>query len=236
MEVQTTQYFHLANQSVLNPFSFTLQSNTKPFSCQVQAVVSGLFTSSFALGNFCGPTVSGIMYDLITFKNNAIILQVLVAIVFLMNVVCALLKSNPTPYTYISSSHSVPELPDRRDSGGFSICILFFLKHDQSMQNVYKSTLYREKKKTTEISSAPITYKCLIFRPFPPNLRIKSQNVLMKCCSFSGVASGYNFATLSRTTDLCSFSGVASGYHQKPSYRGTASPQHKTQVFFLKIY
>jgi len=87
-----------------------------PESMEVQAVVSGLFTSSFALGNFCGPTVSGIMYDLITFKNNAIILQVLVAIVFLMNVICALLKSNPSSYSYISSSHSVPELPDRRDS------------------------------------------------------------------------------------------------------------------------
>merc|ERR1712037_372890 len=30
-------------------------------SMEVQAVVSGLFTSSFALGNFCGPTVSGII-------------------------------------------------------------------------------------------------------------------------------------------------------------------------------
>ncbi len=27
---------------------------------EVQAIVSGLFTSSFALGNFCGPTISGI--------------------------------------------------------------------------------------------------------------------------------------------------------------------------------
>ena len=26
---------------------------------EVQAIVSGLFTSSFALGNFCGPTISG---------------------------------------------------------------------------------------------------------------------------------------------------------------------------------
>ena len=111
MEVQT--------QSDNDPVS---QSDTYwhlVWSHKVQAVVSGLFTSSFALGNFCGPTVSGIMYDLITFKNNAIILQALVAIVFLMNVLCALLKSNPTSYNYISSSHSVPELPDRRDSGRF---------------------------------------------------------------------------------------------------------------------
>ena len=94
-----------------------VESDTDLAWFQVQAVVSGLFTSSFALGNFCGPTVSGIMYDLITFKNNAIILQALVAIVFLMNVICALLKSDPNSYAYISSS--VPELPDRRDSGGY---------------------------------------------------------------------------------------------------------------------
>ena len=32
-------------------------------SMEVQAVVSGLFTASFALGNFCGPTLAGIIYD-----------------------------------------------------------------------------------------------------------------------------------------------------------------------------
>jgi len=32
-------------------------------SMEIQAVVSGLFTASFALGNFCGPTLSGIIYD-----------------------------------------------------------------------------------------------------------------------------------------------------------------------------
>jgi len=54
------------------------------------------------------------MYDLIDFKNNAIILQALVAIIFVVNMLCAVLKSNSTQYTYISSS--VPELPDRRES------------------------------------------------------------------------------------------------------------------------
>ena len=55
------------------------------------------------------------MYDLIDFKNNAIILQALVAIIFVVNMLCAMLKSNSTQYTYISSS--IPELPDRRESG-----------------------------------------------------------------------------------------------------------------------
>ena len=34
-------------------------SSGVPDSMEVQAVVSGLFTASFALGNFCGPTISG---------------------------------------------------------------------------------------------------------------------------------------------------------------------------------
>jgi len=87
-----------------------------PETMEVQAVVSGLFTSSFALGNFCGPTISGIMYDLITFKNNAMIVQAIVVVVALLNVVCAVLKSERVAYSYLPSSPTVPELPDRRDS------------------------------------------------------------------------------------------------------------------------
>ena len=43
---------------------------------QVQSLVSGLFTSAFALGNFTGPTLSGILYDSIGFGYNCLVVQV----------------------------------------------------------------------------------------------------------------------------------------------------------------
>lgn len=44
--------------------------------------------------------------------------QAIVVVVALLNVVCAVLKSERVAYSYLPSSPTVPELPDRRDSGG----------------------------------------------------------------------------------------------------------------------
>ena len=56
-----------------------------PSSMEVQALVSGMFTSSFALGNFFGPTLSGVFYDQLGggtagFAYNTVILQALVVV------------------------------------------------------------------------------------------------------------------------------------------------------------
>ena len=45
------------------------------FCLKVQSLVSGLFTSAFALGNFVGPTLSGILYDSIGFSYNCLVIQ-----------------------------------------------------------------------------------------------------------------------------------------------------------------
>ena len=42
--------------------------------------MSGLFTSAFALGNFAGPTLSGILYDSIGFSYNCLVIQACLAI------------------------------------------------------------------------------------------------------------------------------------------------------------
>jgi MFS family permease len=69
-----------------------------PDSLELQSVVSGLFTSSFAMGNFCGPTVSGILYDAVGFNYNCLILQALVFIVFLFNIISFMLtRTSKTP-------------------------------------------------------------------------------------------------------------------------------------------
>lgn len=82
-----------------------------PESMEVQAVVSGLFTSSFALGNFAGPTISGVLYDQIDFKNNGCIMQALVCVILVANVLCAICTPEEPAYTYLPN---VPELPQER--------------------------------------------------------------------------------------------------------------------------
>lgn len=54
-------------------------------SMEVQALVSGMFTSSFAIGNFFGPTLSGVLYDELGggtagFASNTVVLQALVMV------------------------------------------------------------------------------------------------------------------------------------------------------------
>eukprot|EP00092_Neocalanus_flemingeri_P107350 GFUD01137792.1.p1 GENE.GFUD01137792.1~~GFUD01137792.1.p1 ORF type:complete len:280 (+),score=82.29 GFUD01137792.1:238-1077(+) len=90
-----------------------------PDSLEVQSVVSGLFTSSFALGNFCGPTVSGILYDAVGFNYNCLILQGLVIIVFIFNICTFLLtpttKTVSKPDVLSSHSYQLTDRPDRPD-------------------------------------------------------------------------------------------------------------------------
>ena len=79
--------------------------------------MSGLFTASFALGNFCGPTLSGIIYDQAGFSYNCLVLQFLVAIVLVLNIICYFVPEGEPEY------EAIPDTPtaglsglDRRDS------------------------------------------------------------------------------------------------------------------------
>ena len=89
-----------------------------PDSLEVQSVVSGLFTSSFALGNFCGPTVSGILYDAVGFQHNCLILQALVFIILMVNIVSYILTPTsrelpkPDVESLPSCSSQLSETPD----------------------------------------------------------------------------------------------------------------------------
>ena len=61
-----------------------------------QSVVSGLFTSAFAAGNFCGPTLSGILYDVVGFTYNSVIIQCLLILVFSLNLLFYLINNSKT--------------------------------------------------------------------------------------------------------------------------------------------
>ena len=68
----------------------------------MQALVSGLFTSAFALGNFCGPTLSGLLFDSIGFGYNCLVLQILAVLMCCLNLASFLLTPSTKP----------PGLPD----------------------------------------------------------------------------------------------------------------------------
>ena len=88
-----------------------------PESMEVQAVVSGLFTASFALGNFCGPTLSGIIYDQAGFSYNCLVLQLLVLVVLALNTVCYCCSGPSRPdYEAIPDTPTATIDTDRRNS------------------------------------------------------------------------------------------------------------------------
>ena len=58
-----------------------------PAAADTQAAIAGLFTSAFAAGNFFGPTISGVLYDVVGFSYNSLIIQCLLALFFGLNIV-----------------------------------------------------------------------------------------------------------------------------------------------------
>merc|ERR1712098_323074 len=56
-------------------------------STDLQASIGGLFISFFALGNFLGPTISGILFDVIGFGNNSMLIICFLALIIEMNLI-----------------------------------------------------------------------------------------------------------------------------------------------------
>lgn len=95
-------------------------------------LVSGLWTSIFAFGAFIGPTASGVLYDAIGFRESVyfiIVWQVLVAIVFILFLLCS--RKRPKMYKEISPNESIV-----RKSGDDIISDRF----DRSRQSSFSST------------------------------------------------------------------------------------------------
>jgi len=67
-----------------------------PDASDTQAVIAGLFTSSFAAGNFLGPTISGVLYEVVGFSHNSLIIQCILLLVILLNFVFYTLRNKKT--------------------------------------------------------------------------------------------------------------------------------------------
>ena len=70
------------------------------------------------MGNFCGPTVSGILYDVVGFSYNCLILQGLVCVVFIFNTISYIVTpttktiSRPDVEDLTSPSYQLTDRPD----------------------------------------------------------------------------------------------------------------------------
>lgn len=78
-----------------------------PDSIATYGLVSGLWTSTFALGAFVGPSVSGLLYDSIGFRHAVIFIIVLHAIVALVGLITIMCERTPQPYKELNSNDSL---------------------------------------------------------------------------------------------------------------------------------
>ncbi|XP_065203816.1 MFS-type transporter SLC18B1-like [Planococcus citri] len=92
---------------LVSSFADALQtaiSSGLPNDIETYGMVSGLWTSSFALGAFIGPTVSGVLYDQYTFANASLFLIILV---FVMVIIELLSLSNIPRKQQLTTSSSI---------------------------------------------------------------------------------------------------------------------------------
>ncbi|CAG9771956.1 unnamed protein product [Ceutorhynchus assimilis] len=72
-----------------------------PNDLETYALVSGLWTSTFALGAFIGPSIAGILYDTIGFRNASMFIVVIHSLVGIVTVAYMIASKKPTGYIEI---------------------------------------------------------------------------------------------------------------------------------------
>lgn len=100
--------FYLSPVSI----SFPNSKNGSPDNIETYGLVSGLWTSTFALGAFVGPSVSGLLYDSIGFREAVIFVVVLHAIVALIGFISILCDRTPQPYKEVTASEPLLKRQD----------------------------------------------------------------------------------------------------------------------------
>ena len=64
---------------------------------EIYALIAGIWTSAFALGNFIGPTLGGFLVDYIGFRNATTVFQVKIKAVLYLFVKISLMKIENIP-------------------------------------------------------------------------------------------------------------------------------------------
>lgn len=80
---------------------------------ETYGLISGLWTSTFALGAFIGPSVSGFLFDAIGFRRACIFIVGLLVIVAIILFVFLMFEKSPTPYKEIDGNESLIKSTDK---------------------------------------------------------------------------------------------------------------------------
>lgn len=91
-------------RNILDKFFYSCSRHGLPDSIQTYGLVSGLWTSTFALGAFVGPSVSGLLYDSIGFREAVIFIIVLHAVVGLVGLIAIMCERTPQPYKEVDAT------------------------------------------------------------------------------------------------------------------------------------
>ena len=86
-------------------------SNGFPDDIQTYGLVSGMWTSTFALGAFIGPSAAGALFDLVGFAWATVfvtVLHVVVAVLFILNMCCTS-RRRPSNGIYTKIHHSLAQ-------------------------------------------------------------------------------------------------------------------------------
>lgn len=75
-----------------------------PDNIDTYGLVSGLWTSTFALGAFFGPSISGMLYDKVGFRKAVLFIIVLHLLVATIVLITFILEKKPQPYKELDAS------------------------------------------------------------------------------------------------------------------------------------
>lgn len=78
-----------------------------PDNIETYGLISGLWTSTFALGAFVGPSVSGALFDSIGFRKATIFVIACHSIVACILIIILALERKPQPYKELASTESL---------------------------------------------------------------------------------------------------------------------------------
>lgn len=95
---------------------FVFSAHGYPDNLKTYGLVSGLWTSTFALGAFIGPFISGLLYDYVGFRKGVIFIiasQLLVAIIT-GTFMCYERKKAPPPKLYKELDAQEPLIPNNK--------------------------------------------------------------------------------------------------------------------------
>lgn len=86
---------------------FQFSKRGLPDNIDTYGLISGLWTSTFALGAFFGPSVSGALFDSVGFRKATIFIIALHIIVAFVLILILCMERDPQPYKELAQNESL---------------------------------------------------------------------------------------------------------------------------------